>query len=45
MCQSSVWTLYPDGQKEKIAENASYAGRWACTSLPIFACNKKKCHC
>jgi predicted RNA-binding protein len=24
MCQSSVWALYPDGQKERIAENASY---------------------
>ena len=24
MCQSSVWALYPDGQREKIAENASY---------------------
>jgi hypothetical protein len=24
MCQSSVWALYPDGQKEKIIENASY---------------------
>lgn len=24
MCQSSVWALYPDGQKEKIADNATY---------------------
>lgn len=24
MCQSSVWALYADGQKEKIVENASY---------------------
>ena len=24
MCQSSVWALYPDGQKEEIADNATY---------------------
>jgi hypothetical protein len=24
MCMSSVWVVYPDGQKEKITENASY---------------------
>jgi predicted RNA-binding protein len=24
MCMSAVWVVYPDGQKEKITENASY---------------------
>lgn len=24
MCQSSVWAVYPDGQKVRITENASY---------------------
>lgn len=24
MCMSAVWIVYPDGQKEKITDNASY---------------------
>jgi hypothetical protein len=24
MCMSAVWVVYPDGQKEKITDNASY---------------------